>query len=56
MGAEMIALGGLIGCKYDAYPNISRWLAGMKALEMAEVHEAIDGFAASLKDNKFVAI
>ncbi len=57
MGAEMIALGGLIGCKYDAYPNISRWLAGMKALKSwPKVHEAIDGFAASLKDNKFVAI
>ena len=57
MGAEMIALGGLIGCKYDAYPNISRWLANMRALKSwAKVHEAIDGFAASLKDNKFVAI
>ncbi|MBP8307700.1 MAG: glutathione S-transferase family protein [Burkholderiaceae bacterium] len=57
LGAEMIALGGLIGCKYDAYPNISRWLTHMKALKSwAKVHEAIDGFAASLKDNKFVAI
>ena len=57
LGAEMIALGGLIGCKYDAYPNISRWLANMRALKSwAKVHEAIDGFAASLKDNKFVAI
>ena len=25
MGAEMIALGGLIGCSYAAYPNVERW-------------------------------
>ena len=57
MGAEMIALGGLIGCKYDAYPNVNRWLSNMKARKpWAKVHEAIDGFAASLKDGKFVAI
>lgn len=57
MGAEMIALGELIGCRYDSYPNISRWLGGMKVLKQWDkVHEAINGFAASLKDNKFVAI
>ena len=57
MGAEMIALGELIGCKYDAYPNITRWLCNMKARKpWATVHAAIDGFAASLKDGKFVAI
>ena len=57
MGAEMIALGELIGCKYDAYPNINRWLGNMKVLKQWDkVHEAINGFAASLKDNKFVAI
>jgi glutathione S-transferase len=57
MGAEMIALGGLIGCSYSAYPNIERWLGNMKALKnWPKVHEVIDGFAASLKDKAFVTI
>lgn len=57
LGAEMIALGGLIRCSYAAYPNIERWLSKMRALkDWAKVHEAIDGFAASLKDQKFVAV
>jgi glutathione S-transferase len=57
MGAEMIALGGLIGCNLAAYPNVERWLKNMKALKpWAKVHETIDGFAASLKGQSFVAI
>ena len=57
MGAEMIALGALVGCKYAAYPNIERWLGNMKALKCwPKVHETFEGFAASLKDKQFVAI
>ena len=57
MGAEMIALGGLIGCQYSAYPNVERWLGTMRGLKpWAKVHEAIDGFAASIKGQSFVAI
>ncbi len=57
MGAEMIALGGLIGCQYSAYPNVERWLGTMRGLKpWAKVHEAIDGFAASIKGQAFVAI
>jgi glutathione S-transferase len=57
MGAEMIGLGELIGCNYKAYPNIERWMGNMKALKSwPKVHEAFDGFAASLKDQAFVAI
>ncbi len=57
MGAEMIALGGLIGCQYSAYPNVDRWLGTMRGLKpWAKVHEAIDGFAASIKGQAFVAI
>ena len=56
-GAAILTLGEVIHLDYSAYPNISRWLTHMKALKSwAKVHEAIDGFAASLKDNKFVAI
>lgn len=57
MGAEMVALGALVGCDYAAYPNIRRWLGNMKSLKhWAKVHEAIDGFAASLADKSFVAV
>jgi len=57
MGAEMIALGGLIRCDYSAYPNVERWLRNMKALKSwPKVHEVIEGFAGSLKDKSFVAV
>ena len=57
MGAEMIALGGLIRCGYTGYPNVERWMRNMKALKnWAKVHEVIEGFAASLKDKSFVAV
>ena len=57
MGAEMIALGGLIRSSYAAYPNVERWLGNMRALKSwPKVHEVIDGFAGSLKGQSFVAI
>lgn len=57
MGAEMIGMGTLIGCSYEAYPNVQRWMGNMMALEhWAKVHEVVDGFAASLKDKSFVAL
>ncbi|ROZ79843.1 glutathione S-transferase family protein [Ramlibacter sp. WS9] len=57
MGAEMIGMGALIGCSYEAYPNVQRWMGNMMALEhWPKVHEGVDGFAASLKDKSFVAL
>jgi glutathione S-transferase len=57
MGAEMVDLGHVIGCTYGDYPNIERWLRHMKALKSwPKVHEAIEGFAASLKGKPFVTI
>jgi glutathione S-transferase len=57
MGAEMIALGGLIRCKYTAFPNVERWLGNMKALKSwPKVNEVFEGFAGSLKDKSFVAV
>lgn len=57
LGAEMIAVGEVVGCGYSAYPNIERWMKNMKSLKSwPKVHEAIDGFAASLKGQSFVAI
>jgi glutathione S-transferase len=57
VGAEMVTLGELVQCKYEAYPNVCRWIDNMKALKhWAMVHEAADGFTASLKDRQFVSI
>jgi glutathione S-transferase len=57
LGAEMVYIGNLVRCSYSGYPNIERWMRNMKALKgWAKVHEAVDGFAASLKDQSFVAI
>jgi len=57
MGAEMVALGDVIRCDYSAYPNVQRWLKNMKALKSwPKVHEVIQGFAASVKEQPFVAV
>jgi glutathione S-transferase len=50
-GASFVALGELIRSDFDAYPNVKRWLDNMKRLKnWKKVNEAVDGFAASLKD------
>jgi len=52
-----VALGDVIRCDYAAYPNVKRWLSAMKALpSWRKVNEAIDGYAASLKDAQFETI
>ena len=57
VGAEMVALGELVQCKYQDYPNLCRWINNMKALKhWGQVHEVADGFAASLQDKQFVSI
>ncbi|OGA04930.1 MAG: glutathione S-transferase [Betaproteobacteria bacterium RIFCSPLOWO2_02_FULL_62_17] len=57
LGVEMVAVGDLIGCRYSEYPNVERWLKRMKSLKSwPKVHEAIDGFAASIKGTPFVTI
>lgn len=57
LGAEMVGLGELIRCNFTPYPNVSRWLKGMKSLKSwPKVHEVFNGFAGSLKDTQFVAI
>jgi len=57
LGAEIVCIGDLVRCNYSEYPNIQRWIRNMKALKgWAKVHEAADGYAASLKDKSFVTI
>ena len=41
VGSMMVLGGEAIDCKFDGYPNISRWLDNMKALNSwAKVNEA----------------
>jgi glutathione S-transferase len=57
VGAELVALGEVVHCSYEDYPNVRRWIGNMKALQhWAAVHEVADAFAASLKDKQFVSI
>ncbi|MEN9538823.1 MAG: hypothetical protein RLZZ126_1058 [Pseudomonadota bacterium] len=52
-----VTLGELIGCDFAAYPSVARWVANMKKLpSWAKVNEVFDGFAASLKGQKFSAV
>jgi len=53
----ILQVGELIRCDFSAYPNIARWLAAMKRRPgFAKTYEVAQGFAASLKDQSFVAI
>ena len=54
-GAQILAVDSLIGAKWDRYPNVDRWMRTMRELpNWKKVNEATEGFAASLKDKKFV--
>jgi glutathione S-transferase len=56
-GAELIAVGDLIGVSLKRFANVDRWMNTMRALpSWKKVNEAADGFAASLKGKKFVTI
>ena len=56
-GAQLVSTGELVGAKLDAYPNVQRWMAEMKALpEWKQTNEIHDGFAASMADRKFITI
>ena len=47
--ASFVALGDLVGSRFDAFPRLRQWLARMKALpSWHEVNAAIDGYAATL--------
>jgi glutathione S-transferase len=55
--AEILSAGDLIGVSLKRYPNVDRWMGTMRALpSWKKVNEAHEGFAASLKDKKFVTI
>ena len=52
-----MALAEVIGSDLSAFPNVKRWLQGMKALKnWTSVYSVIDGFAASLKGKAMIAV
>jgi glutathione S-transferase len=56
-GGSIIQVGEVIRCSFKAYPNIARWLDMMKSMpSYPKVYEAVHGFAASVKNQPFVAI
>jgi glutathione S-transferase len=56
-GACFTALGEITRSDYSAYPNVTAWLGRMKQLaSWKPVFEAIDGYAASMKDKAFAKL
>lgn len=53
-GACIVTAGELIGCTYEGYPNVQRWLGNMKKLaSWPKINEVMYGFAASMKGKAF---
>jgi glutathione S-transferase len=53
-GSCIATAGELIGCTFQEYPNVQRWLGSMKKLESwAKVNEVMYGFASSMKGQTF---
>ena len=57
LGAPFVTIGEIVRCNYSGYPNITRWLASMKARpSWSQVNKAFYDLVASVKDAPFVAI
>ncbi len=53
-GACIVTAGELIGCTYEGYPNVQRWLGNIKQLaHWPKINEVMYGFAGSLKGKAF---
>jgi glutathione S-transferase len=56
-GACLVTAGELIGCTFESYPNVKRWLGRMKMLQSwSKVNEVMYGFAGSLRENKYQTV
>lgn len=54
---SFVALATLVGSDFAVWPNVRAWLARLQALpSWAEVNQAIDGYAASLRGRPLLAI
>ena len=53
-GTCILTAGELIGCTFDGFPNVQRWIGAMKKLpSWGQVNEVLYGFAGSLKGQQF---
>ncbi len=53
-GSCIVTAGALVGCTFEGFPNVQRWLGTMTQLaSWASVNEVLYGFASSLKDKPF---
>ena len=53
-GGCIVSAGELIGCTFEEYPNVQRWLGNLKKLpSWAKINEVMYGFAGSMKGQKF---
>jgi glutathione S-transferase len=53
-GACIVTAGELVGCTFEGYPNVQRWLGNVKKLgSWPTVNEVMYGFASSLKGQTF---
>lgn len=53
-GACIVTAGELIGCKFEGFDNVQRWLGNVKKLSAwTSINAVMYGFAASLKDKQF---
>jgi hypothetical protein len=49
-------VGDVVRANVASYPNVTRWMSTMRTLgSWRKVHEAVDGFAASLGERQFLA-
>lgn len=56
-GASILSLGELVGCDFEGYPNVQRWLAQVKTLPgWQSSHAAFEQFAQSLRGRSFVPL
>lgn len=55
-GAGLLTAGETVGCTFDRYPNVRRWLDNIKKLQSwEEVNRVFYGFVGSLQGRKFEA-
>ena len=56
-GAPIITIGEVIGCDFSKYPNVDRWLKGVKALpSWPKVNEAFEGLKGAFAGQPFEAV
>lgn len=56
-GAPMISIGEVIGCDFAKYPNVQRWMTGVKALpNWQKVNEAFEGLKGAFAGQTFETV